>query len=133
MILILPWIFYCIGLIMGPLCFHEFASCYFYQVFAVVPLLVCTDCAGKGPHFSKVLKAQNKAVGVPWILFLLGVNYVRFFPIPTQLHLSIFSTVVCLPIFPVHSLESAVSTIPYQVLLPNCKRFSAVNRNRNRW
>ena len=37
------------------------------------------------------------------------------FPTPTQLLLSIFSTVVCSPILPVHSLESAVSTIPCRV------------------
>ena len=45
------------------------------------------------------------------------------FPTPTQLLLSIFSTVLGSPILPVHSLESAVSTIPCRVRPPNCKKF----------
>ena len=40
---------------------------------------------------------------------------------PTQLHLSLFSTVVGSPVLPVHSLELAISTIPCRDLQPNCK------------
>ena len=53
----------------------------------------------------------------PWDQFSLEFQVCTFhvkefsrwsFPAPTQLHLSIFYTVLCLPILPVHSLESAV-------------------------
>ena len=74
-------VFYSIGPFAGPFSFLGFASCYFYQVFAVIPLQVYTDA--KGPRFPTYSKAsefpiaQKKPVCVPGTWFLLGVKYVQ--------------------------------------------------------
>ena len=132
----------------GSFRFLEFASWNFYQVFAVIPRRVHTDGAGKGPRPSFKSKAsefpmaQEKSVGVPCDQFSLWCQVRTFhvtefrpgsFPTPTQLQLSIFSPVVGSPIFPIHSLESANSTILCRVRPPNCKTFHEMDRKRNSW
>ena len=58
------------------------ASCYFYQAFSVIPLLVHTDGARKGPCCSTYSKAaecsmaQQKPVCIPGINFLWRVMYI---------------------------------------------------------
>ena len=94
------------------------------------------------PEKVHAVPLTRKPLRFPWLsrnLFVfLGslfslVSYLRFmqrnaaldlssFPTPTQLLLSVFSTVIGLPILPVQSLVSAVSTIPCRVLPQNCKK-----------
>ena len=68
----------------GPFSFLGFASCNFYQVFAVIPRQVKTDSAEEGPHFPSYSKAAEfpmawkKPAGIPGIRFLLTVKYVHF-------------------------------------------------------
>ena len=113
--------------------------CDFYEVFAgaVIPRWIHTDGAVKGPLCSPYSKAAEFSMAqqicwYSWDQFSPECQVCTFhatecrpgsFPTPTQLLLSIFSTVVGSQILPVHSLVSAVSTIPCQVRPPNCKKF----------
>ena len=54
-------VFDCIGLFVGPFSVHDFASCYFYQVFAVLPRRFHTDGGGKSSRFSTFSKASEQS------------------------------------------------------------------------
>ena len=104
-------------------------------VFAVIPRQ-----HGKGPEKVHAFPQTRKQLSFPCLRRNLSVSLgavspecqvctfhaTEFrpgsFPTPTQLYLSIFSTVVVSQILPVYSLGSAVSTIICRVLPPNCKK-----------
>ena len=116
--------------------------CDFYEVFAgaVIPRWIHTDGAVKGPLCSPYSKAAEFSMAqqicwYSWDQFSPECQVCTFhatecrpgsFPTPTQLLLSIFSTVagsLILPVQCVHRLELAVSTIQCRLLPPNCEKF----------
>ena len=61
----------------GPHPFHEFASCVFYQIFAVITQ-IHTDGAGKFSHIPSKSHVSEEFFVVPGISFLRSVKYVNF-------------------------------------------------------
>ena len=94
----------------------KFYSSDFHQVAHFITLSVHTDGAGESPRcaiYSKIIHVLTEAfLGFPCVFPdspISTISYTEFLhaplPTPTQLHLSIFSTVVCLQNLPAHSLE----------------------------
>ena len=105
-------VFDCIGPFAGPFCFHDFESCDFYQVFAVIPPGPTTGphrrCQKRSTPFRLlerfwVSHGSEETLRCSWDNFSPGCQICTFhvtefrpgfFSTPTQLYLSIFFTVV---------------------------------------
>ena len=78
-------VFDCIGLFVGPFRVHDFASCYFYQVFAVLPRRFHTDGGGKSSRFSTFSKASEIS-NFPWLKRNLLCSWDPFTPGCQKVH-----------------------------------------------